>query len=149
MFFAGISPLLSGDQSRESISTAKTMSYSFGKDGIRVTATFAEPAQTIGQVKIFATIPAGESLIAAHRATADAQGLVRLDASSVAIPSGATSIKMALSCDLKNNKAQDFVLPLQPGSQNNSASSNSCSSGRGPFIRRSARVCPSRNSMTK
>lgn len=112
---AGVSPLVSGDQSRDSAVTGRAISYSFGKDGIHITATLPEPAGSIGEVRVSAVLPKDESLIAAQRVAADAQGVMRMDITAASIPATSTAIKISFSCDSKdNNKKQEFVLSIQP-----------------------------------
>lgn len=114
ILLAGISPLVSGDQSTETGSPGLPLSYSFGKDGLRVTAALKQSPGTIGEVKILAQLPTGESLIAAHRVTADKKGVLHFDASSASLPQGISGLKITVICSVKENKSQSLLLPIQP-----------------------------------
>jgi hypothetical protein len=111
---AGMSPLASRDQSKDNAGSERVLSYSLGKDGIRVTAVLARPPRAVGELRVFASLPSGVSLLAAQRVVADQQGVMRLDVSSASVPSTSTEITVSLSCDAKDkSKRQEFVLPLQ------------------------------------
>jgi hypothetical protein len=115
---AGVSPLFSGDQSTDASATGRALSYSFGKDGIHVTGTFARHPHAIGEVRVYAVGSNPESLVAAQRIAADSQGVIRFDITSTAIPQQTASIKISISCDSKaSEKKQDFVLSLQPANE--------------------------------
>jgi hypothetical protein len=126
---AGISPFASGDQSKDSTVTGRALSYSYGKDGIHVTAALPRRAQTVGEIRVSAMLPKDESLIAAQRVVVDQQGIMRLDISSASIPATSTVIKISLICDSKDsNKKQEFLLSLHPPDDKliPSVSSNQC-----------------------
>jgi hypothetical protein len=114
ILLAGISPLVSGDQSTETGPPGLPLSYSYGKDGLRVTAALKQSPGTIGEIKIFAQLPTGESLIGAHRAAADVKSVLHFDASSASLPQGTKGVKITVICDAKESKSQDLVLPIQP-----------------------------------
>jgi hypothetical protein len=112
---AGVSPLLSGDQSTDAKATGRALAYSFGKDGIHVTATLGKYPQTIGEVRIYAVGSSSEALLAAQRVAADPQGVMHFDIASIPLPQQTASLKISISCDSKSNdKKQEFSLPLQP-----------------------------------
>jgi hypothetical protein len=112
---AGVSPLLSGNQTTDATATGRTLAYSFGKDGIHVTGTFGKHPQTIGEVRIYADGTSSEALLAAQRVAADPQGVMYFDITSTSIPQQTVSLKISISCDSKaKEKKQEFVLPLQP-----------------------------------
>jgi len=110
---AGISPLASGDQSRDATATGKSLLYTYGKEGVHVTATLPEDAGTIGEVRISALLSNGESVIGVQRVVSDSQGVMRFDVTSAAIPAGSTGVKIGLTCDSKNNRKQDVVISFQ------------------------------------
>lgn len=115
---AGISPLLSGDQSTDATAAGRALSYSFGKDGVHVTAIFGKHPQAIGEVRLYAVGSSLESLVAAQRVAADSQGVMHFDIASTSIPQQTASLKISISCDSKaNDKKQEFVLPLQPADE--------------------------------
>ena len=110
IILAGMSPLASTDNA----GSGRVLSYSLGKDGIRVTAVLARPPRTVGELRVFASLPSGVSLLAAQRAFADQQGLIRMDISSAPVPSATTGITISMSCDVSDkSKRQEFVLSLQ------------------------------------
>jgi len=105
--------LLSGDQPKNAGTSNRSLLYAFGKDGVRVTATLSQGANTVSEVRISALLPKAESLLGTQRAAADSDGIVHLDINSNSIPSGSTAIKISVSCDTRNSsKKQDFVIPI-------------------------------------
>jgi hypothetical protein len=110
---AGISPLASRDQTKDKPSIERNLSYSYGKDGLRITAVLPRPAQTTAEIRVSAIMPKDELLIAAQRAAADQQGALHLDVSTTSIPPTSTAFKITLICDLKgSHKLQEILLPL-------------------------------------
>ncbi|MGD0586748.1 MAG: hypothetical protein ABSA86_13425 [Oryzomonas sp.] len=110
---AGISPLASRDQTKDKPAIERNLSYSYGKDGLRITVVLPRPAQTTGEIRVFAITPIDEMLIAAQRAAADQQGALHLDVSTTSIPPTSTAFKITLICDLKDShNPQEILLPL-------------------------------------
>ena len=92
------------------------LSYSFGKDGIRATASFANPPQTSSEIRIVSQNRAKETVIAAQRSFAGADGAVRLEASG-SVPAGSTGLRIVITCDATKNSQQiiSVALPKSPG----------------------------------
>ncbi len=112
---AGLSPLASRDQGKDKPVTEPNLSYSYGKDGIHITAVLVRPALTYGEVRVSAIMPNDELLIAAQRVSADQQGTIHLDVNSIAIPTASTALKITLTCDSKDGgKKQELLLSLHP-----------------------------------
>jgi hypothetical protein len=111
---AGISPLASNNQTKAKAVVGQGISYSYGKDGLHVTAVLARPALAIGEVRVSAIMPNGELLVAAQRAAADEQGAIHLDVNSVAIPSASTALKITLVCGANDDGCgQGILVPLR------------------------------------
>jgi hypothetical protein len=110
---AGLSPLASRDQTKDKPAIERNLSYSYGKDGLRITAVLPRPAQTTAEIRVSAIMPKDELLIAAQRAAADQQGALHLDVSTISIPPTSTAFKITLNCDSKgSHKLQEILLPL-------------------------------------
>jgi hypothetical protein len=107
--------LVSGNPPKDKPVLAKGLSYSYGKDGIRITGLLSKPEGTLGEIRVLAVTPKDQILLASQRASADKEGVIHFDVSSTAIPQTATAIKIKMFCDVKDlSKTQEFQLVLHP-----------------------------------
>jgi hypothetical protein len=110
---AGSTPLLSL-ACRPAIQ--KGVSYSFGKDGIRASASFASPPQTLSEIRIVSRKSGKETVIAAQRSFAGADGTVRLEVSG-SVPAGSTGLRIIITDDTTRNREETIPIapPQSPG----------------------------------
>ena len=86
-------------------------SYSLGKDGIKATASFTKVPRTLSEIRIVAREPKQETIIAAQRALAGDDGVVRLEASGQ-VPAGSTGLRILVTCDASKNVQQEIVIGM-------------------------------------
>jgi hypothetical protein len=87
------------------------LSYSFGKDGIKASASFTKPPQTLSEIRIMSQEPSKETVVAAQRGLAAADGSVRLEASGT-VPAASTGLRILITCDASKNIQQDILINL-------------------------------------
>jgi hypothetical protein len=107
---AGCAPLLSL-ACRPAVQNA--LSYSFGKDGIKASASFTQPPQTLSEIRIISQEPSKETVIAAQRSAAGADSAVKLEASG-SLPVTSTGVRIVVTCDASKNLQQEVTITINP-----------------------------------
>ena len=97
-------------------SQAPTLSYSFGKDGAKASATFSRPAGTTSEIKLVAVEPSKETVVAAQRSVAGSDKMHRIEAAG-ALPSGSTAIRIVITCDAGSQENVLVTLQQPSGGQ--------------------------------
>jgi hypothetical protein len=87
------------------------LSYSFGKDGIKASASFAQPPQTLSEIRIISQEPAKETVIAAQRSAAGADSAVKLEASG-SLPAASTGVRIVVTCDVSKTGQESLAIAL-------------------------------------
>jgi hypothetical protein len=105
---AGSAPLLSL-ACRPAVQNGLT--YSFGKDGIKASASFAQPPQTLSEIRIISQEPAKETVIAAQRSAAGADSAVKLEASG-SLPATSTGVRIVVACDVSKTGQESLAIAL-------------------------------------
>jgi hypothetical protein len=89
------------------------LSYSFGKDGIKVIASFPNSRNTVSEIRVVAIEPSKETVLAAQRGNAGPDKVVRMEITGV-VPPASTSLRIQGRCDITKETEQILSIELQP-----------------------------------
>jgi hypothetical protein len=87
------------------------LSYSFGKDGVKASASFTQAPQTLSEIKIISQEPAKETVIAAQRSAAGTDSAVKLEASG-SLPATSTGVRIVVTCDVSKTGQESLAIAL-------------------------------------
>jgi hypothetical protein len=109
IILAGLAPLLTTPPHQ---SLSNSISYSFGKDGVHVTAILGPLRGVESELDIVAQSESGQTLIAAQRSAPDSNDGVKLDVTSVSIPNGTIALNVVLRCNANASEEHILTVPF-------------------------------------
>jgi hypothetical protein len=111
---AGFSPLASAIWHRPAPQLPKTLLYSYGKDGLKTSASFSNGPHAISEMKVTAQVAAEgrttEALLAVQRMVSGDDGIAKLEVAASTVNPATTSITIGITCDPAKHLTQTVVL---------------------------------------